>query len=74
MFSILLFCEGYYLFYLGYFLGRDLIKKILLGGIVNKIIDGVLILGMFMMGVLFVIIVKFLILLLFDIGGKVIVV
>ncbi|MCJ0406506.1 PTS system mannose/fructose/sorbose family transporter subunit IID [Clostridioides difficile] len=74
MFSILLFCEGYYLFHLGYSLGRDSIKKILSGGIVNKIIDGASILGMFMMGALSATTVKLSTPLSFDIGGKAIVV
>lgn len=74
LFSILLFCEGYYLFHLGYSVGRDSIKKILSGGIVNKIIDGASILGMFMMGALSATTVKLSTPLAFDIGGKEVVV
>lgn len=70
LFSILLFVEGYYLFHLGYSVGRDSIKKILSGGIVNKIIDGASILGMFMMGALSATIVKLSTPISFNAGGK----
>lgn len=70
MFTILLFVEGYYLFHLGYSVGRESIKKILSGGIVNKIIDGASILGMFMMGALSSSIVKLSTPLAFNAGGK----
>lgn len=74
LFSILLFTEGYYLFHLGYSLGKDSVKKILSGGIVNKVIDGASILGMFMMGALSGSIVKLSTPLAFNVGGKPIVV
>ena len=70
IFSILTFMEGYYFFNLGYSLGKDSIKKILSGGIVNKIIDGASILGMIMLGALSATVVKLSTPLEFDIGGK----
>lgn len=46
------------MFDFGYSLGKDSIKKVLSGGIINKIIDCASILGMFMMGALSANIVK----------------
>lgn len=74
IFCALVFIEGYYLFHLGYRLGRESIRKILSGGVVNKIIDGASILGMFMMGSLSATVVKLSTPLSFDIGGKAVVV
>lgn len=52
IFAIFMLVEGYFLFNFGYKLGKDSIKQILGGGIVNKLIDGASILGIFMMGAL----------------------
>lgn len=57
-FALLTFFEAYFLFDFGYSLGKDSIKKVLSGGIINKIIDCASILGMFMMGALSANIVK----------------
>ncbi|MBR0462467.1 MAG: PTS system mannose/fructose/sorbose family transporter subunit IID [Erysipelotrichaceae bacterium] len=51
-FSIPATIVGYYLFNLGYKLGRDSVTTLLSSGIVNRIINGLSILGLFMMGVL----------------------
>lgn len=52
IFAIFMLIEGYFLFNFGYKLGKDSIRQILGGGIVNKLIDGASILGIFMMGAL----------------------
>lgn len=52
LFAIIVLVEGYLLFRFGYKLGRNSIKEILSGGLVNKLIDGAGILGIFMMGTL----------------------
>lgn len=70
LFSCLVFCEGYYFFNLGYSVGRESIRKILSGGIVNKIINGASILGMFMMGALSATVVKLSTTMTFVISGK----
>lgn len=52
IFAVILLFEGYFLFNFGYKLGKNSIKEILGGGLVNKLIDGAGILGIFMMGTL----------------------
>lgn len=52
LWSIINFFEGYFFFHYGYNLGRGSISKVLKGGLVNMIIKGGSILGMFMMGAL----------------------
>ena len=51
-FSIPATIVGYYLFNLGYKTGKDSIVKLLSGGLIDKFINGLSILGLFMMGVL----------------------
>lgn len=52
LFAILVLIEGYVLFHFGFKLGKNSIKEILSGGLINKLIDGAGILGIFMMGTL----------------------
>lgn len=52
LFAVIVLIEGYLLFNFGYKLGKNSIKEILSGGIVNKLIEGAGILGIFMMGAL----------------------
>lgn len=68
--GIWLFVEGLYLFRFGYSLGRESIRHILSGGIVKKLIDGVSILGLFMMGSLSAMVVKLNTTIKFDVSGK----
>lgn len=70
LFSCLVFIEGYYFFHLGYSVGRESIRKMLSGGLVNKIINGASILGMFMMGALSATVVKLSTTTAFTISGK----
>lgn len=49
---IVTFTAGYYIWHLGYSLGKDSIKSVLQGGWVNELITGSSILGLFMMGAL----------------------
>lgn len=70
LFSIIHGTMGYYLFHLGYSVGRSSIQNILSGGVVNKIIDAASILGMFMMGALSAGIVKLSSPLKMNFGGK----
>lgn len=49
---IVTFTIGYYIWHLGYSLGKDSIKTVLQGGWVNELITGSSILGLFMMGAL----------------------
>ena len=51
-FSIPATIIGYYLFNLGYKTGKDSVTTLLSGGLVDKYINGLSILGLFMMGVL----------------------
>lgn len=52
LWCIINFFEGYFFFHYGYKLGRESISKVLQGGLVQSIIKGGSILGMFMMGAL----------------------
>lgn len=70
IFAIITFAESYFLFNMGYKLGKDSIKKVLSGGLIHRIIDCASILGMFMMGSLSASIVKVSTPLQWSFGGK----
>lgn len=70
LWCIINFFEGRFFFNYGYKLGRESIAKILHGGLVNEIIKGGSILGMFMMGSLSATMVTLKSKLSWDIGGK----
>lgn len=67
---IINFFEGYFFFHYGYKLGRGSIVKVLQGGLVNSIIKGGSILGMFMMGALSAAMVSLSTTVSFNISGK----
>lgn len=52
LFPLITFILGYYIWNLGYTLGKDSIKTVLQGGLVQELITGSSILGLFMMGAL----------------------
>jgi len=52
LFAVITFFEGYYLWNLGYSLGKDSVKSILQAGWIQELITGASILGLFMMGAL----------------------
>lgn len=52
IFMVIMVAEGYWLWNLGYSLGRDSVKSILEAGWIQELITGASILGLFMMGAL----------------------
>lgn len=70
LFSVLHFFLGLAFFQQGYTLGRESIKKVLESGLINTIIDGAGVLGMFMMGALSATMVKLSSPLVFGTAGK----
>lgn len=52
IYTVIAWVEGYYLFHMGYNLGATAIGQMLASGVINELIDGASILGLFMMGAL----------------------